>query len=51
MADSMERHIGPPAGQFLRQVFSLHDPAEVRGLLEDALRAARRGSRTGCHRR
>lgn len=36
MAEALERHIDPQAAQFVRAVFSLHDPDEIRGLLDDA---------------
>jgi ubiquinone/menaquinone biosynthesis C-methylase UbiE len=32
---AFERHLGPPAGAFVRTVFSLHDPDSLRTLLED----------------
>jgi len=35
-ADALERHIGPEAAGFARAVFSLHDKAEIRQLLNDA---------------
>ncbi len=34
--NALERHIGPQAAVFVRMVFSLHDPDEVRGLISDA---------------
>lgn len=36
MAAAMERHIGPMAAGFVRQVFSLNDPQELDGLLKEA---------------
>ncbi len=33
--NALERHIGPQAAMFVRMVFSLHDPDEVRGLMSD----------------
>ncbi len=36
MDDALGRHIGPKASGFVRTVFSLHDPEEVRGLIRDA---------------
>ena len=35
-AEALGRHIKPEAAGFVRQVFSLHDPAEVRDLVDDA---------------
>lgn len=35
-AEAMARHLGAQAGGFVRAVFSLHDEAELRGLLEEA---------------
>lgn len=36
LADAMGRHVKPEAAGFVRQVFALHDNAELHGLLEDA---------------
>lgn len=36
MADAMERHIGAGAAGFVRQVFSLYDPSELRQLAKEA---------------
>jgi ubiquinone/menaquinone biosynthesis C-methylase UbiE len=33
---ALERHLGPEAASFLRMVFSLHDPTEIRALLDAA---------------
>ncbi len=33
---ALERHVGPEAAGFVRAVFSLHDPNEVRSLISDA---------------
>ncbi|MEQ8330380.1 MAG: methyltransferase domain-containing protein [Longimicrobiales bacterium] len=36
MATALGRFVGPPAAGFVRQVFSLHDLAELEGILRDA---------------
>ena len=36
LASALGRCVGPPAAGFVRQVFSLHDLAEVEGLIRDA---------------
>jgi ubiquinone/menaquinone biosynthesis C-methylase UbiE len=36
MEEGLKRHIGPQAAGFVRAVFSLHDPEEIRKLIEDA---------------
>lgn len=36
MADALARHINPELAGFVHQVFSLHDPDEIRNLLGDA---------------
>ena len=35
-ADALSRHVNPEAGSFVQLVFALHDPDELRGLLETA---------------
>jgi ubiquinone/menaquinone biosynthesis C-methylase UbiE len=36
LEDGLARHLGPDVAGFVRAVFSLHDPAELRGLLSGA---------------
>ncbi len=36
LEQALRRHVGPPAGGFVATVFSLHDPDELRALLEEA---------------
>lgn len=36
MDEALERHIGPEAAGFVRVVFSLHDPDEIRTLVDSA---------------
>jgi SAM-dependent methyltransferase len=36
MDEALERHIGPEAAGFVRMVFSLHDPGEIRNLINGA---------------
>jgi ubiquinone/menaquinone biosynthesis C-methylase UbiE len=36
MDEALERHIGPEAARFVRLVFSLHDPDELRALITEA---------------
>lgn len=36
LAASLARHVGPEAAGFVNQVFSLHDPTEIQGLVADA---------------
>ena len=36
LATALDRHAGPPAAGFVRQVFALHDVGDVEGLLREA---------------
>lgn len=36
LEDALRRHIGPEAGGFVHQIFSLHDPGEIQSLMRRA---------------